>query len=248
MARKNTKRLFTSPSATGTFYTCQQQFYLSRLYKAVGIEEPPYFKHGHMVHELLEGVLEEKSATEKAVKAARRLRAMEVGLKVDVVSREVREEIKLDGIQVNGKTIGRVTLIRKIDVVGRQRGHRIKLDYKTAGRKWKLVQDSRGNWVAPKGRGFQPVAYLLEEPGVVPAKKIIFLVDPGWRGQTFEYRLKKADATNFFNAIVEQEEKWRAGGPWILNRGYACENCAMQMACDKVSGWKEFYEEHSKRT
>jgi len=156
------RALYVSASALSNYHECPRKFFLSRVWRPVGLERPRYFQVGWEAHALLSGEITEEAADADAVAAAKALSALEKQLMLvpaDAVAaakalsalekqlmlvpleRELWQQFSLAGTEtVDGRRLGDVVLSRRVDMVARDAaGHEVLVDYKTAGNPWEVV-------------------------------------------------------------------------------------------------------------
>lgn len=131
------------------------------------------------------------------------------------------------------------------------------VDWKTAWKKWAVVDGGSDSLIAPKAQTPQSAGYVFPPPDEMIAEayegleswpsKLMYLVSPiRGRSQCFTYERNEEDEAYYIEAL-RFIKNFVVEKIYPRNRGTHCEWCDFQQVCYDVAGWEEVYESKDRR-
>lgn len=231
------KKLYISPSGISSFFSCPAQFYFRQNWKV----RYPKDNLGSIVHRALE---QDKPPEDKeARKLYSRLKELIRVRQIKILGREIREQFEWSAD---------ILFTRIFDVIGKQAGKIVLVDYKTANRPWETVEG-----IYPQTRGIQAASYLYNPgkeiecssnrdiPEYNQPSQLFFLVASKYGAPQFvECSRKKEDKKILSDAISIVYFAWKNNlFPRVSSK--LCGWCDYAGLCHKSCGWREQYEPRS---
>jgi hypothetical protein len=216
--------LILSASSIDRFFTCPQQYALSKLWTPTAPPAPALVQ-GLAVHAIMAGQKRITKTTPEAVRwHVKKMKEMD--RQYTISQREVESVEQLcEGIKI----------LRRIDALGvTLEGEPVVIDYKTATYAW----DELAYQVYPKGEGFQTACYLF---GDDTPDRMDYLVS--CEKGTTQVITTRFEVGRFGNLLIAAKliQKASDDAYFPAHKGWLCRYCAMTGPCYQSPGWRTMY-------